>query len=90
MRRQRERSADSGCWSSCGETRHRNAVRDLERAIELTAPSPGQGSLFSFLGNVRAQLGERRAARDAYREAIRLDPASRRAYVAEMKELVGR
>ena len=30
--------------------RLRGAVRDLERAIELTAPSPGQGSLFSFLG----------------------------------------
>ena len=70
--------------------RLRAAEGDLERAIEMTPPSPGQGALFSFIGNIRAKLGERPAARAAYREAIRLDPASRRAYVAEMKELLGR
>jgi tetratricopeptide (TPR) repeat protein len=68
--------------------RLRAAEGDLERALELTPPSPGQGALFSFIGNIRAKLGERRAARAAYREAIRLDPASRGAYVAEMKELL--
>ena len=69
--------------------RMRVATGDLERAIELTPPSPAQGSLFSLLGSLRAQLGERSAARTAYREAIRLDSANRRAYEAESEQLTG-
>lgn len=66
----------------------RTGTQDLDRALELTPASPGKGALFSFLGAVQAQLGELRAARASYRQAMRLDPANRAAYAREADELL--
>ncbi|WDZ80542.1 FecR domain-containing protein (plasmid) [Ensifer adhaerens] len=54
------------------ENDRRGALADLERAVEIT---PGDASIWNWIGLAKSDRGDNRGAERAFRKAVELDPA---------------
>ena len=67
-------------------TQLRQAIEHYNTALRLSRLPERQAAFYAVLGYLHAQLKDSHRARAAYEEAMRLDPAMRDEYAAELRE----
>src|SRR3546814_119539 len=78
--------ADSLGWAFYVTGRYAEAVRELERAIEL---EPGDPTINEHLGDAYWKVGRRNEARFQWSHALRMDPDDKRVANIETKVRCG-